>query len=267
MLKNAKTIRTKILAVTISLLSVALILVGAVSSYINYSSTLSSLEQTMTEAVTIAANQVTTSLDIYRALAEEASLNDAIKNNEKSVINNVLEQMAQQHGYLDMGRTDSEGYTFKNGKNISDTVYFAQAKANNASYVGTPTVTADGENISMMISAPITSNGKFDGIIYIELDATFLSDLVSNINIGETGNASIIDENGNTIAYADRPTVLMAYNTQKEAQNDPALKRLASLEQSMLQGNSGFAPYSYGGVEKFMAYAPIEETNGWGIYV
>lgn len=267
MLRNSKTIKTKILAVTVALLAAALILVGGISSYINYSSTLLSLEQTMTETVKIAANQVTTSLNIYRSLAEEASFNEALKSNDKEAVNFVLGEMAKQHGYLDMGRTDSQGRTFRDGQDLSNTVYYVQAKTNNSTYVGTPEVSADGASISMMLAAPITLNGKFDGIVYIQMDALFLSDLVSNISIGETGNASIIDENGDTIAYADLPTVLMAYNTQKEAQSDPALKRLASLEKSMLEGNSGFAPYSYGGVEKFMAYAPIQDTNGWGIYV
>lgn len=267
MLKNMKTIRTKILVVTVTLLSAALILVGGISSYINYSSTLSSLEQTMTEAVRIAANQVTTSLDIYRALAEEAALNEAFKSNEKDAVNRAIDEKARQHGYLDMGRTDSRGITYKDGKDISGTVYFTKARSDNSVYVATPQVDEDGKSISMMLSAPITENGVFDGIVYIRMDAAFLSELVANIHIGETGNASIIDETGNTIAYEDMPTVLMAYNTQKEAASDPALKRLASLEQSMLQGNSGFAPYSYGGVEKFMAYTPIANTNGWGIYV
>ena len=267
MLKNIKTIRNKIMSVTVVLLAAALILVGGVSSYINYSSTLSSLEQTMTESVKIAANQVTTSLDIYRALAEEAALNEAIKNNDKNVVNAILGEMAREHGYIDMGRTDSQGRTYKDGSDISHMIYYSSAKADNSSYVGTPEVSNDGKNIFMMLSAPITIEGKFDGIIYIQMDADFLSELVANISIGKTGNASIISENGNTIAYADRATVLMAYNTQKEAQSDSSLERLASLEQTMLQGSSGFASYSYGGVEKFMAYAPIHDTNGWGIYL
>lgn len=266
MFKNAKTIRTKILAVTVTLLATALILVGGISSYINYSSTMSSLEQTMTETVEIAATQITTSLNIYSALADEVSYNDSIRSNNKAEVNRVMEDMAKRHGYMEMGRTDSQGRTFLDGTDLSGTVYFTRAKSDKAAFVGTPEVSSDGNSIFMMISAPINNDGKFDGIVYIKMDASFLSDLVVNINVGESGNASIIDENGNTIAYADRPTVLMAYNTQKEAGSDPSLKRLAALEKLMLQGNSGFDPYSYGGVEKFMAYAPIPQT-GWGVYV
>ena len=35
----------------------------------------------------------------------------------------------------------------------------------------------------------------------------------------------------------------------------------------MINGKSGFGKYTYGGIDKLMAYTPVNNTNGWSIAV
>lgn len=126
---------------------------------------------------------------------------------------------------------------------------------------------ADNGEMNLIVSAPILIDNIFHGIVFIGIDAQFLCDLVSDIQIGETGNASMINGQGDTIGYQDVELVLDAYNTQNELANDSGLAQLAAVERRVMAGETGFASYAYGGVEKYAAFTPVEGTNGWGLYV
>ena len=56
-------------------------------------------------------------------------------------------------------------------------------------------------------------------------------------------------------------------NTQEDAKTDKKLKDLAALEVRMTLGESGFGRYEYGGSRKFLAFSPIEGTEGWSLAI
>lgn len=103
--------------------------------------------------------------------------------------------------------------------------------------------------------------------MYIGIGASFLCDLVNNIQIGSAGNASLINGVGDTIGYSDFQLVLDAYNTQEEVKAGKSLQQLVDVELQVMSGKTGFDSYSYAGVAKYAAYAPVEGTEGWGIYI
>lgn len=264
---RATSIKTKILATSALILLVSLFAVGGLSAYMNYSSTISSLEQTMTEAVKIAANQVDAKLSSYRILVTELASSNAVVNGVKSQLERERESIMKRHDLTAVDRTDASGVSLISGINISDRDYFQEAKSTGKTFISDPIVRKDDGTMNMFIATPVMKNGTFDGIFFIGVDASFLSNLTANIAMGGTGNAAILNKNGTTIGYGDLPTVLEAYNTQNEEKSDPKLKRLAAIEREMMAGNTGFDDYSYGGKDKFMAYAPIPNTNGWSIDV
>lgn len=76
----------------------------------------------------------------------------------------------------------------------------------------------------------------------------------------------MIDSTGVTIADTTLDTVAVQ-NIEEEAQNDPSLGQLAALHTDMRAGNSGYGPYEVNGATKYLAYAPVDGTNGWSIAV
>lgn len=262
-----KTIKGKILIYMVSILVLSLLVVGSVSIYMNYRSTIDSIEQTLTESVEIAVNQVDAKLEQYRMLATELAAQQSMQYNDRENLITEFRAIEQRHRLSSAGRTDVNGISLENGENLSVQEYFVQAKNSGSACVSDPEVSKEDGTLRMYIAAPILIEGRFDGVFYMSLDAQFLCDMVANIHMGETGNAAILDKNGTTLAYADLQTVLDRYNTQEEVKNDPSLARLAALEREMMEGNSGFGSYSYGGVEKFFAYAPVPHTNGWSMDV
>lgn len=273
-----KSIKSKMLTISLSLLAVALIFTGGIACILTYTSTIKSLEYTMVEAVSLAADRVDAELSGYRHLAEELAGKNVFmqelypdpatgKNNQlvKSEIISEFRAIEKRHGFSIVARTDSNGLSLETDLSVADRDYFKIPKETGKPYMSDLIIRKDNGEMNIFISAPITKNGVFDGILFFGIDANLLCNIVSNINIGETGNAAILDKNGNTLAYEDVQLVLDSYNTQEEAKKDKKLEKLAAIESEMVAGKTGVGKYFYGGKNKFMAYAPIPNTNGWSI--
>lgn len=267
--KKTKTIQKKLLKNSIGITAGFLILLGGISSFMNYQSTVTSLKQTMTETVEVAAGSLTHDLETYKALANELSynhiLNDetATKEEKKAECINI----AARNGLTDIDITDENGQSLTSEYNIKDMEYFHKVKETKEVYLSDPIFRDDNNKMVIVIAVPVMRDNTFKGIVYMGLDSSFLCDLVSEINIGQSGNASLINNSGDTIGYEDIQLVLDAYNTQEEVKNDKQLEKLASVERELMAGEPGFDSYRYGGVDKFVAYAPVKETNGWGLYI
>lgn len=260
-----KSIKTKILATTIAILFFSLAAVGGLAVYMSYQSTMDMLENTMIEAVEIAANQVDANLEEYRSLVKELAESGQLQVEDKELLSARLREVEKRHNISMIGITDAEGISLETGISITDRDYYQAAKSSGKPYVSDPVLRKDDGSLNIFVSAPIMKDNQFQGVIFAGLDATFLSNLVAGISIGGTGNAAILDSTGTTLAYADIQTVLDRYNTQDEVKNDPSLKQLAEIERKMAAGETGFGGYTYGGKSKVMAYTSIPNTNGWSI--
>lgn len=264
-----ETIRGKLLRTSVIIMMLSLMIVGITAVALNIYSTKQSLKQTMSEAVAIAANGVSRQLDGYRRLAVEAA-GSAVFTDDAADAARLLEEcnaIKDRHGFVDVGILDAAGTNRVNGEVLSDRIYFTEVKKTGETYVSDPFVRADNGTVNIFVTAPVMKDGSFDGVVYLALDAQFLCDITSGISMGKSGNAAILNKNGDTIGYDDVQLVIEAYNTQKEAQSDPKLKKLAEIESNMCKGLTGFEGYYYGGLNKYMAYAPIPGTNGWSMDV
>lgn len=264
MFKNTRTLKGKLLAAMLIILSVSLLVLGIIASGISYNSAILSLNQTMTEAVIIAGNQVEAELGGYKEVVKEIAMTTS------AMDGNISEEQAKlvskAHGFDTLVIADADGMT-QSGGSIADEAYFKQCKTTGEPTVSDPIISSDDGSMRVMIAAPVMKDGKFGGVACAGVDANFLCDIVAGISVGESGTAAIIDKNGTTIAYYDVQLVLDQYNTGKEAANDPQLKKLAALEQEVVAGKTGFGSYTYGGKSKFMAYTPVPNSNNWGIYI
>lgn len=267
--KKSKTIRAKILKNSIGITASFLIFLGGISSFMNYQSTVISLKQTMTETVEVAADSLTHDLETYKVLANELSYNKVLTDGATTKEEKKVEciEIAARNGFTDMDVTDENGQSLTSEYNIKDTEYFQKVRESKMVYLSDPIFRDDNNTMVLIIAAPVMKENTFKGVVYMGLDAGFLSELVSEINIGESGNASLINNSGDTIGYENVQLVLDAYNTQEEVKSDKQLKKLASVEREVMAGETGFDSYKYDGVDKFVAYAPVKGTNGWGLYI
>lgn len=267
--KKIGTIRQRLIRKSTAVMGACLILVGLISVIMNYTSTVDSLEKTMLETVGLAAHTITHELEGYEKVALELTYNPVFLSDSatRAQLEEACRAVAERNGVASVGITDENGKCLVTDSDLSDREYFIQAKQKGITYVSDPVVRKDNGEMNLFVAAPIMDGGTFQGIVYLGIDASFLCELVSDIHIGNTGNASLINGKGDTIGYSDLQLVLDAYNTQEEAKSDKSLKQLASVELKVMNGETGFDSYTYGGVNKFAAYSPVDGTEGWGIYI
>lgn len=260
-----KTIRIKILSSIILITTVSLLITGGAASVMNYQSTVSTLQQTLQEAVVIAANQVSAEMKAQMNLVKEFAYNSVLWGDiDRNSKIDQLHSLRNNSGFDIIIMTDASGISLETRDNVSGLEAFQQAKTTGSPFISDPVRLDGSEDMMILFAAPVMRNNEFQGAIIAGKSASFLSDLVSTIHVG-SGNAAVLNKSGDTIGFADYNLVLQKYNTQKEAKSDTKLERLAAIEQSMTQGKTGFADYYYAGQEKMMAYAPVPGTNGWSM--
>ncbi len=266
-----KSIRLKInLCLSITVL-VALLAVGMFSIAANYTSTLSTVEQMMSETAVQAAGRVQHELAAYKNVAMDTGcipqLSDpAVSLEEKQ---SIVSERAAMHDFQRGNVIGVDGISIFDGKDYSDREYVKQAMQGNV-YVSEPLISKITGELTIMVAAPIYADGIYGsaitGVIYFVPHETFLNDIVSSIQVGENSRAYMINKSGDTIADVTLDTI-MVQNVEKQAQSDASMQDLAAIHAAMRRGENGFGSYESASGAMFAAYAPVEDTDGWSIAV
>jgi methyl-accepting chemotaxis protein len=266
-----KSLKKKILLRSISIIAATLLLLTAFLVFMSYKNTLTTLDKTMKETTTIAALQIQTRIEATESiLAEIGTLarlsNDTISFEEKK---SILNMKRDTYEFKSVSLALSDGMDL-DGNNISDRDFFA-ASMKGERFVTDPLVTADGKSAEFIISAPLWDKGYSNttvvGVVYAVVDGEFLSTIVDNIKIGETGAAYIINANSTIIAHVNRDLVYTMYNPVKAAEQDQSLKALSDLAKKVISGETVFGKYTFNDVTKFAVFSPINHSNGWSLGV
>lgn len=268
---RGKTLKAKILFYMSMTVAISLLVLGIASVYLNYTSSIDMLEQTMKETALIAAERVEQELLAYKNVAIDAGAIARLADPEQTAEakKEIVDQRAADHGFVRGNIIWKDGISIFDGKDYSDREYFQQALKGNA-YVSEPLISKITGELSIMIAAPLWKGGipktEVVGVIYFVPKETFLNDIVSQIKISENGTSYAINANGTTIADNTLETI-MTQNIEEEAKSDSSLKELASIHARMRNQENGFAGYKVNGVRKFTSFAPIAGTAGWSMAV
>ncbi len=267
-----RSIKLKILTAIILLVSISLVIVGGTSIFLNYNSTMDLLEQTMIETADLASKRVSKELKAYENIAVEVGSIARLANSDISISDkkSLIDQRAATHAFQRGNILDADGNSIFDGKNYSDRVYFKEGMNGNA-YISEPVVSKVTGELTIIISAPLWEGGTpgttVVGVVYFVPNETFLNDIMKSIKISENSEAYMIDKNGYTVAAIDAEAIRNNENIEELAKKDTSLKKLAELHVKMKSGERGFDTYKFEGVKKFIAYEPVENSNGWSIGV
>lgn len=261
-----KSIKTKIVLSLLLVVFFAIAILAIVTTYTSYTGIISTLSDNMESTAFIASSRVESELNGYKDLVKQFSMDPIIVGNyTPEEINAHARSLSDTFGFLSVQRTNKDGLILGTDISIADRGYFTNTKSVMTATMSNLLTSRDLNQLIFAIAAPITKGGKFDGIVFCQISPQGLCDVVANINIGTTGSGYIIDNAGFTIAHKDISLLENKDNSVEAAKTDPGLKELAALETEMAKGMSGFGEYTYGGVTKYLTYAPIKNTNGWSV--
>ncbi len=262
-----KSIREKITVSLMATVLIALLVVGGLGITLNYRSTLTTVETMMRETAVLAAERIEQELIAYKNVAIDAGniqqLSDPTVGVEEKRA--IVDSRAAEHGFQRGNVIGMDGRSVFDGNDYSDREYVRQAMQGNV-YVSEPLVSKITGELSIMVAAPLYSNGKIAGVVYFVPPETFLNDIVSSIKLGESSHAYMINRSGATIADTTLETIT-TQNIEQEAQSDSSLKEQAAIHSKMRQGENGFGSYRSTDGARFAAYAPVNGTDGWSVAV
>lgn len=266
-----KSIRTKITLCLILTVLVGLVASGTSSIMLNYNSTMTTVEQMMSETAVLAAGRAQQELASYKNVVMEVGHISQLADPDVSLEEKqaIMDERVAMHGFKRGNIIGTNGISIFDGKDYSDREYVRQALQGNI-YVSEPLISKITGELSIMVAAPLyaeeTYGSSIAGVVYFVPQETFLNDIVTAIQIGENSRAYMINKTGDTIADITLETITVQ-NIEAEAQSDPTLQQLAAIHSEMRQGKNGFGEYTQGEDKMFAAYAPVPDTDGWSIAV
>jgi len=201
------------------------------------------------------------------AIARQEVLRKDIPYEEKAAL--LADELKFNNSEINaFGICNREGHawiTDGNQLNVSDRAYF-QSAINGKAHVTEPIVSHTKNELFVFFSVPIYDNQKhIIGVLYARVDAAGLSNMISDIVIGETGHCYVIGLSGNTIGAFDIEIVKSQENSIEEAKTDPAFVEIAAFEKKALQSSKPDIGYFHWKGEEQIASFGIIPSTGWRI--
>ena len=264
-----RKIGTKITAAVTVLIIIACSTIG-IMSYTSASSMLSStLNSSLNSRATDNAQVVGNNIISLMRDAEACAAQARIQTMDWAVQKTALLEDAKRIGYIKIGVADLKGKANYADGSTSDALerdYFKNAMQGKT-YITSPMLDTVDNKMVIVIAAPIKdANGQIVGVLIASHDNNVFSKIVEGIKEGYTGYAFVIDKQGTTIAHPNNELVVNQDNDFESVKKDPKLAPLVEIEKKMVNGEKGLGEYKYGGVTKYLAYAPIPNSD-WSIAI
>ncbi|WMM24178.1 methyl-accepting chemotaxis protein [Tissierella sp. MB52-C2] len=170
--------------------------------------------------------------------------------------------------YSDLYFSDLNGnIVMENGNifNIGDRKYFKAAKEGQTT-LGEAVISRASKEAILPFATPIKHNGEIVGVLQGTKPASEIYNIVNDISFGETGDAFLVNENGELIAYHIPEVVESGEITIENMKTIPEYEGLAQVFEKMVNGESDVEQYFYDGKMRYASYAPLD-NNGWSVAV
>ncbi len=266
------TISGQILKYMLVVMGIALFFVGVISCVLNYTSTISNLEDSMELIAEESGAHVQAKLEVFLSQVEMLGTMPDIGSEGAPAEDkiDVLNTYKQNYGWLAVNIFDVNGTSIvDSSQNISGQEYF-QAAVSGTTCTDDPAYQAQWNAFTINFAAPLWKNGvqggKIIGVVVVTTDAKIFSDIMSALLVCDGGSAYMINKNGDVIASSDYDSVLNVENTIRDSETDSSLKKLAEIERKMIAGETGIGSYRYDGHMEMSAYVPIS-NNGWSLAI
>ena len=160
-------------------------------------------------------------------------------------------------------RTTSDGKIV----DVHDRDWFKAASAGNK-FISEPLLSRSLNKFVIILALPLyDDNNTMLGILNCVIDAKRLSNIISDIVVGKTGECYILDKSGNTVADKDFNLVETRSNSYGESKTEPSLKSVGAFEKMAVEAEKSSVGYfEYEGIKTIASYAKME-TVGWTVII
>lgn len=266
-----KSIRTKLIIIFLGIMIVSMTGVQYIA-FLNVSKIIESQTRESLQNIADKSGKI-----IEEGLMGQTDSLEAISNRVETLISrnmgleqiiDLLQDEEKRKGYERMHFVGLDGKTnATDGKSydLGDREYVKKALSGQVG-ISDPVISKVSGKMVVPIAVPIKHGNSIIGAIVAINPSDALSNLVKDIKYKKEGYAYVINEEGIIIAHPNKELVEKQYNLMEEGKKDSSMKGVVEATQSMIDGKSGTAFYTFKGVDKLMGYDPVENT-GWSIGV
>ena len=260
MFSKRKSIKNRIVLMTMLLALLPLCIVTIFSESTSYSTASGIVKNDMSEITSMAANYIKADFEVYLALAESAGCNPQLSDPDTSDEERleIMTRLAEQYGAKRGNIVRADGIEITQGKDFSDREYY-KAAMKGESQIYEPTISRLTGEIIEIVAAPLWKNGEYGteavGCSYFITQPEYINDILRELQISENSFAFILDSQGRVIGHSDSSKVLA-----EEA--DPSL---ADIYPKMLAGETATTAFNGELGRSIISYTPIPNTNGWSV--
>ncbi|WP_258525809.1 methyl-accepting chemotaxis protein [Paenibacillus sp. YN15] len=241
----------------------------AMSGILSYSLSSDALQSTIEEQLAITTSSASKEV--------EGKLEQVRQNLQIIVKNNTLAQLPQRTSdtalkneafqYLSQIHKDNAGLTEllvvtdAKGKalvtsssatpdlDVQDRDYFKQA-IGGALATSEVLISKDSNNPVVVIALPLASGGSNQGVLLATISFPFLTQAVSDVKVGESGYAYMLDRTGLLVSHPVADKVL------QENFTDNGYPQMNALVKDVLAGKAKAGFYSFDGIYKYVVFEP-----------
>jgi len=236
-------------------------------------STMTSLKSSMSATAVVAAQNAESKITRFTSLAQEIANDSSLYSDTSTNDQRIAYLKSRSNGNAELAGINFYtvgGTLITDGKDYSSSEFFKEAKSGKI-FVSSPDTDSATDKLVLYVSTPVWKDGvsgsSVVGVVNFLVNQEALNTIAETTKVSANGNTYMIDKNGYTIADQDVSLVKAKENILDEAKTDSNLTELATVYNKAIAGESGFGQYSYKGVNKFVAYAPISGTDGWSICI
>jgi len=262
------SMRGKLLMFFLALSLIPLIIVG-VFAFIQSQNALR--EKTTNQLQMLANNNTATIKDWLESRKKDIivmSYNARIQTLEPESAKTAIDQFSSGWGrYETMAVTDLSGKSIATNDNsqmdLGDRQYVKDALAGNV-VISEPVVSKATGNLVLAVAAPLKRDGNTVGVVLATVPTTYIANLMSSAQLGDTGEAYLINSEGFFITPS-RFTEELIREGKVKTRSELELQIDTYASQQGLAGNTGLSEYKdYRGVDVIGAYSYLPEQK-WAI--
>lgn len=250
----------------------SLLIVGGVNIGINYNFLQESLKNQLTEVADMSSNTVSNQLSSITAelqqIAYDSGFDDLTDTGTLST--KCFSILTKNPMLTDIKIVNTNGKCFyAETLDYSENESFKKAVETKKTAQGEPYAAKDLKHVLMDVAIPMFDNDNttLRSVLMACVDMNTFSAVIGQTKIGETGYAMAIDQTGTIIAYPDETKLTERINYKTLAQADSSYQGIADCISNAIKGEKGFAEVTLDGVDKYVTYAPIANTEGWSCLV
>ncbi|GAA0116133.1 methyl-accepting chemotaxis protein [Clostridium senegalense] len=242
-----------------------LFMVNYMSNKIILKSDLDNMSNIIIQNAGLVSRDVNENFQTAKLLSNNNLINDMNIPFEKKL--ETLNDFTEKTKALTIGIADLNGvYQSTDGQrnsDISNEEFFKNALKGEETLVE-PRFIKEVNEYVVIYSVPIKCKEKIVGCLLFNVNAKDMSNNIAKVTLKGEGTAFILDKEGNSVASANFDDVINKHNEIKNSEKNELSKNVAEIHKKMIKGETGISKYKYG-IDKYLAYAPIENTNGWSV--